>query len=80
MSLGLIQKSSRAFGARTMKACVARSHPRVMRLKLKVVCCVDSLILGIAQAEPDDTLNTMKNLGLGFELISSQTDYEIAEL
>ena len=38
MSLGLIQKSSRAFGARTMKACVARSRPRVMRLKLKVVC------------------------------------------
>ena len=36
------------------------------------------LILGIAQAEPDDTLNTMKNLGLGFELISSKTDFENA--
>ena len=34
------------------------------------------LILGIAQAEPDDTLNTMKNLGLEFELISSETDFE----
>ena len=36
------------------------------------------LILGIAQAEPDDTLNTMRNLGLEFEVISSQTDYENA--
>ena len=34
------------------------------------------LILGIAQAEPDDTLNTMKKLGLEFELISSETDFE----
>ena len=36
------------------------------------------LILGIAQAEPDDTLNTMRNLGLEFELISSKTDFENA--
>jgi hypothetical protein len=36
------------------------------------------LILGIAQAEPDDTLNTMKNLGLEFELLSSETDLENA--
>jgi hypothetical protein len=36
------------------------------------------LILGIAQAEPDDTLNTMRNLGLEFELISSETDFENA--
>jgi hypothetical protein len=36
------------------------------------------LILGIAQAEPDDTLNTMKKLGLEFELISSETDFENA--
>ena len=36
------------------------------------------LILGIAQAEPHDTLNTMKNLGLEFELISSETDLENA--
>ena len=36
------------------------------------------LILGIAQAEPDDTLNMMRNLGLEFELISSETDFENA--
>jgi hypothetical protein len=36
------------------------------------------LILGISQGEPSDTLNMMKNLGLEFEVISSQTDYENA--
>ena len=36
------------------------------------------LILGISQGEPSDTLNTMKNLGLEFEVKSSQTDYENA--
>ena len=37
-----------------------------------------SLILGIRQAEPDDTLNEMKNLGLEFEAISSESDFESA--
>ena len=36
------------------------------------------LILGIRQAEPDDTLNDMKNRGLEFEVISSETDFEDA--
>ena len=36
------------------------------------------LILVIAQAEPDDTLNTMKNLGLEFDLVSNATDFENA--
>ena len=30
------------------------------------------------RAEPDDTLNTMKNLGLEFDLISNATDFENA--
>ena len=36
------------------------------------------LIFGIGQAEPDDTLNSMTSLGLEFELISSETDFENA--
>ena len=36
------------------------------------------LILGLAQAEPGDTLNTMKNLGLEFDLVSNETDFENA--
>ena len=36
------------------------------------------LILGIAQAEPGDTLNTMKNLGLEFDLVSNETNFENA--
>lgn len=36
------------------------------------------LIFGIGQAEPDDTLNSMTSLGLEFQLIGSETDYENA--
>ena len=36
------------------------------------------LMLLIGQAEPDDTLNTMTELGLEFAIVSSETDIENA--
>ena len=36
------------------------------------------LMLLIGQAEPDDTLNTMTELGLEFSIVSSETDIENA--
>ena len=36
------------------------------------------LMLVIGQAEPEDTLNTMKELGLEFTIVSSETDFDNA--
>jgi len=36
------------------------------------------LMLLIGQAEPQDTLNTMRGLGLEFEIVSSETDFDNA--
>jgi len=36
------------------------------------------LMLLIGQAEPQDTLDTMRGLGLEFEIVSSETDFDNA--
>ena len=63
MSLGLIQKSPRAFGARTMKACVARSRPRVMQLKLKKTIKIEKLNVCFPFCSPTHTHCTRERGG-----------------